>query len=78
MSRIQFSLLLLLAFAFFSCQQIIEAPVPDLKWNEFDAPGAKPLSASERDALEGIFRFEQAKDDFGDEAAVKWSYVASK
>lgn len=64
-------------FCFLSCQQIIEAPVPDLTWKPFDAPNAKPLTAIERQALEGIYLLEEAADDFGKEAALKWTYVAA-
>lgn len=62
----------------FSCQEIIEAPVPDLRWSEFDAPDAKPLSAGERKALEGVYTIGIADDDFGKEAVLKWSYVATE
>lgn len=68
---------LLLFVSFFSCQQIIDAPLPDLAWAEFDAPGAQPLSAAERKALEGIYRTGAAADDFGNEAALKWSYTVT-
>jgi glycerophosphoryl diester phosphodiesterase len=68
----------LLILGFVSCQEIIEAPVPDLKWNEFDSPIAKPLSAVERNALEGIYLTGDAADDFGKEAALKWTYIANK
>jgi len=60
------------------CQQLFDAPVPELSWKEFDAPDAKPLTASERNALEGIYLVEQAADDFGKEAAMKWSYIANE
>jgi glycerophosphoryl diester phosphodiesterase len=70
-------LLLLFAFAFTACQQIIDAPLPDLKWAAFDAPEAKPLSAIERSGLEGIYNVVEAADDFGKEAAMKWTYVAN-
>lgn len=60
-----------------SCQEIIESPVPDLSWNEFDSPSAKPLSPAERKALEGVYTTSIADDDFGAEAAAKWSYVAA-
>lgn len=68
-------LLLLLPFA--SCQEVIDAPVPDLAWAEFDAPDAKPLTAAERTALEGIYTIGIADDDFGKEAALKWSYAVT-
>ena len=61
-----------------SCQQIIDAPVPDLKWDAFDNPNAKPLSFNERQQLEGVYTVGESKDDFGEEAALKWSYVADK
>src|SRR5829696_8184367 len=70
-------LFIVLAIGFFSCQEIIEAPVPDLKWAAFDSPAAKPLTPEERKALEGIFTTGDAADDFGKEAAMKWSYVAN-
>ncbi len=60
-----------------SCQEIIEAPVPDLTWKEFDAPDAKPLSSAERKSLEGVYTTSIADDDFGAEAAAKWSYIAA-
>lgn len=60
-----------------SCQEIIDAPVPSLAWAEFDAPDAKPLSAAERKALEGVYITGESADDFGKEAALKWSYKIS-
>jgi glycerophosphoryl diester phosphodiesterase len=69
---------LLLAISFLSCQAIIEAPVPNLHWAEFDSPQAKPLTAEERAALEGIYLIGDAADDFGKEAALKWTYVTNE
>src|SRR5215213_8710397 len=73
---------IILFIAFFSgllsCQEIIEAPVPDLKWDAFDNPNAKALSANERQQLEGVYSIGDSKDDFGKEAAIKWTYVADK
>lgn len=63
---------------FLSCQQIIDAPMPDLKWDQFDSPEAKNLTTEERTALEGIYLIEEAADDFGKEAALKWTYVAAE
>ena len=70
-------LLFLLLVGFVSCQQIIDAPMPDLNWAEFDSPEAKPLTSDERNSLEGIYNVVDAADDFGKEAAMKWSYVAT-
>lgn len=75
MSRI---LIIVLVAGLASCQEVIDAPVPDLKWDVFDNPGAKPLTGSERNLLEGIYTIGESKDDFGDEAAMKWSYIADK
>lgn len=66
-----------LATLLFSCQEIIEAPVPDLKWTAFDAADATPLSAPQRQSLEGVYAIGEQDDDFGKEAALKWSYVAA-
>ena len=69
--------LLATVLLFASCQEVIEAPVPNLAWGEFDAPDAKPLSDAERKSLEGVYTISVADDDFGKEAAFKWSYVAT-
>lgn len=74
----KYYLLLLLLFAFASCQELIDAPVPDLHWDAFDSPDAKPLTANERKAMEGIYSIGIADDNFGKAAALKWSYVASE
>ena len=66
-----------LIFILASCQEIIEAPIPDLHWDRFDSPEAKPLSAQHRSSLEGIYTIGYVANDFGKEAALKWSYVAT-
>lgn len=71
-------LFLLSTSCMIACQQLIDAPVPDLRWTAFDSPEAKPLTATQREALEGIYLVEEAADDFGKEAALKWSYVANE
>ena len=63
---------------FVSCQEIIEAPVPDLKWDAFDNPNAKTLSLNERQQLYRVYTIVESKDDFGEEADLKRSYVADK
>ena len=71
-------LLFILLLAFASCQELIDAPVPDLHWAPFDSPDAKPLTNNERQTLEGIYSIEIADDDFGKAAALKWTYVAEE
>src|SRR5688572_709329 len=70
-------LLLAIITALISCQEIIDAPLPNLAWDEYDAAGNQPLTAEERKGLEGIYKVGEAADDFGKEAAMKWSYVAN-
>jgi glycerophosphoryl diester phosphodiesterase len=70
-----FPLFLLAVLA--SCQEIIDAPLPSLYWEQFEAPGARPLSPASLQKLEGIYRISVADDDFGDSVAVKWSYDVS-
>ncbi|WP_121353624.1 glycerophosphodiester phosphodiesterase [Flavisolibacter nicotianae] len=65
---------LLLLFLFVSCQELIDAPVPSLYWERFEAAGARPLSASALQQLEGRYQVQVADDDFGDSAIVKWTY----
>lgn len=67
-----------ICFFVLSCQEIIDAPVPDLKWAVFDNQSNKSLSHIERQQLEGIYTIGESKEDFGKEAALKWSYVADK
>jgi glycerophosphoryl diester phosphodiesterase len=69
-----FAVLLFLA----SCQEIIEAPVPNLAWEAFDSPDATPLTPAQRKALEGVYAVSRQEDDFGKEAALKWTYVAAE
>lgn len=73
MSALRFSSFLLLFFAC-SCQALIDAPVPNLYWPAFEAPGTKPLSQEVYTQLQGVYRIMASDDDFGDTAVVKWSY----
>lgn len=68
---------LLLAILLASCQEIIDAPVPNLYWEAFEGAGTKPLSAAALQTLEGIYQTSVADDDFGDSAVLKWSYDIS-
>lgn len=65
---------LLLMLFFVSCQELIDAPVPNLYWEAFEAQGTKALSAVALQKLEGVYQISVANDDFGDSAVVKWSY----
>ncbi|NTS39342.1 glycerophosphodiester phosphodiesterase [Flavisolibacter sp. BT320] len=60
--------------AFLSCQELIDAPVPNMHWDKFEMASAMPLPPADCQKLEGIYRIEVADDDFGDSAVLKWSW----
>lgn len=71
--------LIFFCYSFVSCQELIDAPIPSLYWEHFESPSAKWLPPSTLQKLEGIYQTTVADDDFGDSAAVKWSYdIAGK
>jgi glycerophosphoryl diester phosphodiesterase len=59
-----------------SCHKILKPPVPDTKWELFDSSAIKPLNAQVRQNLEGVYAIENG-DDFGDQAALKWSITVN-
>ncbi|HEV7333348.1 MAG TPA: glycerophosphodiester phosphodiesterase family protein [Flavisolibacter sp.] len=65
---------LFLPSIFLSCQQLFDAPVPNLYWDQFEAASAQPLSPADCQKLEGVYQVLIADDDFGDSAVVKWTY----
>ncbi|MBV9987459.1 MAG: hypothetical protein JO301_07260 [Chitinophagaceae bacterium] len=60
-----------------SCLKKFEAPVPDTRWSSFDSASASPIAYRVRQKLEGIFTITSGNDEFGNLAAVKWSYLAN-
>lgn len=58
-----------------SCKRNFEAPVPDTRWNLFEA--AIILPAQARPALEGVYVIQEGSDVFGPATAAKWSYTAN-
>lgn len=68
-------LLSLILFLLIACQRNKEVPVPDVKWNLFDSSDARPLGNREIKALEGVYAMEAGAEDFGPQAAAKWSYT---
>ncbi len=58
-----------------SCQELIDAPVPNTNWPIFQSAETKPLTTLEREALNGVYKIEQADYPFGKTAAGKWSYT---
>jgi glycerophosphoryl diester phosphodiesterase len=64
----------LIALFFFSCQALVDAPIPNLYWEKFEAAGTKPLPVSTCQKLEGVYGIQVSDDDFGDTAIIKWTY----
>lgn len=59
---------------FASCQALVDAPVPNLYWEAYEAQGTQPLPQPALQRLEGIYQVLVSDDDFGDSAALKWTY----
>jgi glycerophosphoryl diester phosphodiesterase len=61
---------------FFSCRKDYSAPVPDYtNWDAFNAANALPLPSPTHGAIEGVYNVSVAADKFGDQVALKSSYV---
>jgi glycerophosphoryl diester phosphodiesterase len=68
--------ILFIILAMTSCQKNRIIPVPDTSWSLFNSPDAGLLSPNSRRAMEGIYHVTDGADEFGNEVALKWSYVA--
>ena len=60
-----------------SCVKKFEAPVPDTGWQKFDSAIATPLSYNTRQKMEGMYTIVDGADQFGELAAIKWSYTVN-
>ena len=59
-----------------ACKKDYEAPVPDFSnWNEFNNAPANALPAATRQAMEGVYTFNEGQNDFGELTAIKWSFT---
>jgi glycerophosphoryl diester phosphodiesterase len=59
-----------------SCKKEYNAPIPDVNnWPEFNAPGAVPLAKTAVEGMEGIYDLTGPTAIFGDQVAIKSSYV---
>ena len=67
----------LLILFFTSCVKKYEAPVPDTQWKKFDSVIATSLSYNTRQKIEGIYTVVEGNDNFGEQAALKWSYTVN-
>ncbi len=59
-----------------SCRKTYEAPLPDTNWPLFNDSAGQTLPASVRHAMEGVYRIRDGAPIFGEEAILKWSYLA--
>lgn len=57
---------------FFGCREVYEAPVPYVFANR---PGAGRFTASVRQTIEGVYGVSDGAETFGDQVALKWTYV---
>lgn len=73
----QYIFILASLFAITSCRKYYSVEMPDTRWDQFESPGAAPLSPSTRARMEGVYTFVQGGDFFGSDAALKWSYTAN-
>src|SRR5690606_14797733 len=54
----------------------LAAPLPDLKWDRFDDPGASPLARGPQKAMEGVYAITEGKDLFGEQVVLRWSHLS--
>jgi len=62
---------------FLSCRREAEVTLPNLAWDAFESPDARPLTPAVLQKIEGVYNVEQGAGDFGDLAPAKWSYTAN-
>lgn len=72
MSLINYLVLGLLLLLFVGCRNEYKAPVP---YEFTNAPGAGRFTTPVRQAMEGVYRVTDGADQFGEQVALKWTYV---
>lgn len=60
-----------------SCQKNYDAIIPDISWSAFNGADSIPLKQSTRKAMEGVYSVGEGSGDFGNQIALKWSFVAN-
>ncbi len=68
-----YMVVIVLALSLVSCQETPSVSVPSS--NDVFLQDAKPLTATMRSAMEGVYSVVGANDMFGDVVVLKWSYV---
>src|SRR5882757_2675130 len=66
-----------LLLAVCACDNSYDAALPNTTWSDFEASGAKPLDRVARRNMEGVYKVAGGADHFGDQVALKWSFVSS-
>jgi glycerophosphoryl diester phosphodiesterase len=62
----------------YSCEKKYDAPVPDTTWELFESADAIAMNNSSRNAMEGVYHTTEGIAEFGQDAALKWSYVINQ
>ncbi|MDQ3100220.1 MAG: glycerophosphodiester phosphodiesterase [Bacteroidota bacterium] len=68
---------LLFPALFTACQKELAVPPPEVRWDLFDSPDAVPLPAAPREPMEGVYSVMEGTGIFGEQVALKWSYLIS-
>ncbi len=69
-------IIFLLSGFLLSCKKNYEVIMPDTsQWDLFNEPAAAPLNQITRTAMEGVYSLSTGADVFGEQVAIKWSYV---
>jgi glycerophosphoryl diester phosphodiesterase len=71
----KFRLILLIPFLFISCDKSVEVLIPDLTWDLFESPDAVMLKGNPVTSMEGVYTVTNGRETFGDQIALKTSWV---
>jgi glycerophosphoryl diester phosphodiesterase len=72
----QWVIILIISFLAVACRKHYDVQMPDIGWDLFSSPGLLPLNTSIRINTEGVYELEKGSKDFGNTAALKWTYNA--
>lgn len=67
----------LLTVFLIACEKEYKAPVPYTRWDLFESSSNRPLQNSTRNAMEGMYHITEGSPVFGNDVALKWSYLAN-
>jgi glycerophosphoryl diester phosphodiesterase len=75
--KIKYGVIFFLILVQTSCTKEVKVSRPDTSWPLFESPGTLPLPKQTREAMEGVYQVTEGSSFFGDQVALKWSYVDS-